>query len=221
MGKTIDMKGKRIGRLLVIEQCESKNNKAMWKCKCDCGNEKIVSGQSLRRGETKSCGCLHSEAMVKANHIHGMSKTKMHKTWRGLFQRCENPTASHYERYGERGIDICKEWKGENGFINFCKWALENGYSDNLEIDRIDNNKGYSPDNCRWVSHIENCHNRNARKDSKTGYSGVQERIMRSGYIKYRVSIVSNGKTINLGHYETLEEAITVRKKAEEKYWGK
>lgn len=219
--KPIDMVGQKIGRLIVIEQCESKNNKAMWKCKCDCGNERIVSGQSLRKGMTMSCGCLRNEVRRKAIYIHGMSQSKIHKTWRGLFQRCENPTASHYERYGGRGIGICEEWKGENGFVNFYEWSMKNGYSDNLELDRINNNKGYSPDNCRWISHIENCHNRNARKDSTTGYAGIQERVMRTGRIKYRVSITANGRRINLGHYETLMEAVKVRKEAEEKYWNK
>ena len=216
-----DITGKRFGRLVVIEQCESKNNRRMWKCKCDCGKEKSILGYSLTHGLTQSCGCLRDEKRKTSSLIHGLYKTRIHKTWRGLFQRCENPTASHYERYGGRGIRICEEWKGKNGFVNFYEWSMKNGYSDSLELDRIDNNKGYSPDNCRWVNHLENCHNKNNRRDNKTGYSGVQERIMRTGHVKYRVRITVNRVRINLGHYETLEEAIKVRKEAEEKYWGK
>ena len=144
------------------------------KCKCDCGKEKSILGYSLTHGLTQSCGCLRDEKRKTSSLIHGLYKTRIHKTWRGLFQRCENPTASHYERYGGRGIRICEEWKGKNGFVNFYEWSMKNGYSDSLELDRIDNNKGYSPDNCRWVNHLENCHNKNNRRDNKTGYSGVQ-----------------------------------------------
>lgn len=221
MGRVIDLTGQRFGRLEVIGREGNIDGKATWKCVCDCGNKTVVRGESLRRGETLSCGCLHTEVIKQVCTVHGMSKSKIHKTWRGLFQRCENPNSSHYERYGGRGIRICEEWKGEHGFINFYEWAMKNGYSDDLTIDRIDNNKGYSPDNCRWIPHIDNCHNRNARKDSTTGYPGVQKRIMRTGRIKYRANITAKGERFNLGHFDTLEEAIKARKEAEIKYWGK
>lgn len=216
--KNDDMIGMRFGKLVVIERADDEKGLTTWKCKCDCGNICNVPKKRLLNGYTKSCGCLRNENKYI---VHGKSKERIHKEWRGILHRCKNPSASHYENYGGRGITVCEEWKGTNGFINFYNWSMENGYSDNLTLDRKDNNKGYSPDNCRWVTHMENCHNRGARKDSQTGYPGVQLRKLRTGIVKYRVSITANYKRINLGHYDTLEEAVAVRKAAEEKYWGK
>lgn len=219
MGKIIDLTGKRFGRLTVIEKAEKKDkyNNIYWNCKCDCGNFRCVSTRNLNRGDTKSCGCLKHESKTT---IHGKYKERIHKEWRGILHRCKNPSASHYENYGGRGISVCDEWSGKDGFINFYKWSMENGYSDNLTLDRKDNDKGYSPDNCRWVTHMENCHNRGARKDSKTGYAGIYVRKTRTGSIKYRVCIMTNYKRINLGHFDTFEEAVSVRRDAELKYWG-
>lgn len=159
--------------------------------------------------------------MKKRNGIktHGLSKTRIHKEWRGVLHRCKNPSASHYENYGGRGIDVCEEWKSD--FMSFYTWSMQNGYDDSLTLDRIDNNKGYSPNNCRWVTHMENCHNRGARKDSTTGIAGVTIRILKSGKVKYRVNITENYNKIYIGQYDTLEEAINSRKEAENKYWGK
>lgn len=221
MSKVRDLTGQRFGRLIVIGDGIHKNWVHKWECKCDCGNVVFVATAHLTGGHTKSCGCLQKENTLKASFVHGKSKERIHKEWRGILHRCKNPSASHYENYGGRGITVCEEWKGENGFVNFYNWSMENGYSDKLTLDRIDNDKGYSPDNCRWVTHMENCRNRGARKDSVTGYAGVQERVMADGSIKYRVSITANYKRINIGHFSRLEEAIAARKAAEEKYWGK
>lgn len=219
MGKINDITGQRYGRLVVKEKVDIVNNRSMWKCLCDCGNEKIVRSHDLQRGSVKSCGCLRKEAQLKSSLTHGLSKTRIHKEWRGILHRCKNPTASHYENYGGRGIGVCEDWK--NDFISFYTWSMQNGYDDKLTLDRIDNDKGYSPDNCRWVTHMENCHNRGARKDSETGVAGVTIRTMKSGKVWYRVHITKNYNRIYIGKYDTLEEAITERKKAEETYWGK
>lgn len=219
MGKKLDLIGQRFGRLTVIGKDEIKNHRQYWLCRCDCGNEKIVSTHSLTKG-TQSCGCLQKERASKASITHGLSKTRIHKEWRAILHRCKNETASHYEYYGGRGITVCDEWKGENGFIRFYEWAMAHGYSDNLTLDRINNDKGYSPDNCRWVTHMENCHNRGIRYDSKTGVPGVQVRKMRTGEVKYRVHITVNYKRVNIGHFDTLAEAAEARRQAELKYWG-
>lgn len=220
MSRVIDLTGKKIGRLEVIEKTDKRNESGsiLWKCKCDCGNICYVPTKRLNNENTRSCGCLKRETRTT---VHGKYKERIHKEWRGMLHRCKNPSASHYENYGGRGITVCEEWKGTGGFINFYNWSMENGYADNLTLDRKDNDKGYSPDNCRWITHMENCHNRGARKDSQTGYAGIQIRELKTGAIKYRVGITVNYKRINLGHYDTLEEAISVRKAAEEKYWGK
>lgn len=149
------------------------------------------------------------------NLKHGLSKTRLHKEWRGILHRCKNQSASHYEYYGGKGITVCEQWV--NNFVNFYNWAINNGYDDSLTLDRIDNNKGYSPYNCRWVTHKINCRNRGLRKGNKTGYTGVAERKIKSG-VRYRAFIVIDNQNISLGHYDTIEEAYNARKKAEKYY---
>ena len=216
-----DLSGKKFGRLTVIKEIGFINNRVRWECLCDCGNVCQTTTHDLKSGKKKSCGCLKHDKMIEVFTTHGLSKERIHKEWRGILHRCKNPSASHYENYGGRGIEVCEEWKGENGFINFCDWAMENGYSDDLTLDRIDNDKGYSPDNCRWVTHMENCHNRGVRKDSVTGCAGVNPRENKNGTVVYRAYITTNYKRTYLGKFDTLEEAVSARKAAEDKYWGK
>lgn len=165
--KAIDLTGQVFGNLTVIARAENdKRNKARWLCRCVCGNEKIVNAKHLRSGDTQSCGCMQGvrdgvyRPLIE-RHTHN---NRLYHTWSGMHQRCERPSASSYEYYGGRGIKVCAEWTGENGFDNFQKWAISNGYSDDLEIDRIDNDRGYEPNNCRWVTHQENSFNRRPRK---------------------------------------------------------
>ena len=157
MGKKIDLTGQRFGRLIVLcEDRRSKNVHAHWRCKCDCGNEVTVNGNSLRRGLTLSCGCYHRERHT----IHGMSKTRLYRIWAAMLTRTgvyEGADEEIKRYYGDRGITVCDEWLI---FDNFCKWSLDNGYEDGLERDRKDNNKGYCPENCRWITHKENMCNR-------------------------------------------------------------
>lgn len=162
MGKFQDLTGQQFGRLIVIECAgKNKNNHYQWLCECTCEKHtrKIVSGGNLKQGYVKSCGCL-SENCV---HIkHGFSREKIYTTYRHMKDRCLNPKSQCYKDYGGRGIIVHEKWLGKNGFINFYNWAMENGYNDSLSLDRIDNNKGYSPDNCRWANqHTQNCNKRN------------------------------------------------------------
>lgn len=158
----IDLTGKRFGRLSVIEKSSSdKNGCPKWKCVCDCGNEVIVYGHSLRYGVTKSCGCLAKEKSSERLSVHNLSKNKLHSVWSNMKYRCTNPNAKAYKHYGERGITVCDEW---NDFLNFYNWAINNGYEEGLSIDRIDVNGNYEPSNCRWVtSEIQANNQRNNR----------------------------------------------------------
>ena len=160
MSRKIDMSGGRYGRLTVIKEAGRKRKEVLWECRCDCGRIAHVSGYYLRSGHTKSCGCLIPETSKKVNVTHGLYKTRLHCIYTNMKTRCYNPNYYLYHRYGGRGIAICDDWLGENGLHNFAEWSMKNGYSENLSIDRIDNDKGYSPENCRWVTMKQQQNNR-------------------------------------------------------------
>lgn len=157
-----DYSGERFGRLTVLSFSKKEKGRYFWVCKCDCGNIKEVCIRELKNGNTKSCGCLRKESpsRIKTNN---MSNTRIHQIYHNMKSRCLNPKNTRYRDYGERGIKICDEWLGKYiGFNNFCKWAFDNGYSENLTLDRIDNNGNYCPDNCRWAD--TKTQRRNSRK---------------------------------------------------------
>lgn len=167
--RLIDLTGKKFNRLTVLERVESKNKKTLWKCKCDCGNITIVETYNLRHGSTKSCGCYYKEQKNKFYQdciTHNKTHTRLYVVWAGMKQRCYCKTSLHYKIYGGRGITICDEWLGCDGFQNFYNWSMKNGYRDTgtkrnkITIDRIDVNKGYSPDNCRWVDYYVQANNK-------------------------------------------------------------
>ena len=168
-----DMLGLRFGRLTVIEEAEPRIKSdgihvIRWRCLCDCGNHVIVDGSLLRSGNTKSCGCLQREAASLSATTHGQSKTRLYRIWTGMKNRCNNKRDIDYERYGGRGIFVCKEWMSD--FLCFKEWAENSGYHDNLSIDRIDVDGPYSPDNCRRADcTTQNNNRRNTRYLSVDG----------------------------------------------------
>ena len=137
---------------------------ARWLCRCDCGTERIVSAHSLRNGSSQSCGCYHSDIMHdvgKVNVTHGMSNSRLYRIYKHMRNRCYNKNDARYKYYGARGIVVCDEWQK---FETFRDWALSNGYSDSLSIDRIDYNKDYCPNNCRWADDIQQSNNKSNNK---------------------------------------------------------
>lgn len=171
--KCVNLAGKRFGRLIAVEIIPTDTRKTFWLCQCDCGNTKKVRSDSLQCGAISSCGCLLREQARKnvvQNHKHKMSRTRIYTEWQGMKGRCYNEKSKNYPKWGGRGIKVCDEWL--NDFEAFRDWALSNGYSADLTLDRIDNDGDYSPDNCRWATNKEQCNNR--RSNIVVKYEGKE-----------------------------------------------
>ena len=201
--------GDKYGRLLNIAayvRCE--NGRWYHLMKCDCGTEKEVAGGELRKGAVKSCGCLRKEQKF----THGMTKTPEYWVWSAMRQRCENKNDANYKNYGGRGVSVCERWHDFEIFI------ADMGKRPNKKstIDRIDNDKGYSPENCVWTGRTNQSRNQRLRKDNTTGHKGVYKI---SGKEAYFSKITVNRKSHYLGYFKSKEEAIEARQKAEAKYF--
>ncbi len=171
MSKLIINEGDRFGKLVVIKEADKiilpsgQKNRAII-CRCECGNEKAIRLVHLVRGRIKTCGCL--------NEKHGLSRKPLYRCWRSIKERCYLETYINSDRYKDRNIQMCEEWK--NSFLSFKQWALNNGYDPSLRIDRINNDGNYEPSNCRFVTNQENVNNRETT--FKVNYNGIEYPFM-------------------------------------------
>ncbi|MEQ2424387.1 hypothetical protein [Enterocloster hominis (ex Hitch et al. 2024)] len=149
MGKFIDLTGQKFGMWTVLYYVGD----SKWQCRCDCGTIREVKGVTLRNQSSTNCGCVKRK--------HGMEGTKLYRLWSHMKERCDSPKFKSYKDYGGRGITYCEEWKE---FKAFMEWALQNGYQEEMTLDRINVNGNYEPSNCRFISNLEQQRNkRNSR----------------------------------------------------------
>lgn len=202
--------GDVFGRLRVISEAfPNKDGHYRVRCLCECGNESDVTTRQLHLSMVVSCGCKRLEGQYK----HGMYDTRPMSIYGHMKRRCTTPKEAHYEDYGGRGISYDPKWETFEGF-----WEdMGEGYSDELELDRIDPNGNYCKENCRWVDKYMQAFNTRKRKDNTSGKSGVYLNS-RSG--KWCAKISFEGRQISLGTYVSFEDAVKAREEAELKYYG-
>lgn len=209
MSRADNLQGKRFGKLTVLRRASnSKSGMTRWECRCECGNYTTVHSADLKRKDekqrTKSCGCLKfkQNGKAKQNGVY----SRLYAIYYSILDRCTNSKSRSFCRYGGRGITVCDEWA--NSYLCFYEWAVSHGYCDGLSIDRIDNDRGYSPENCRWADAYTQAANKGLRMDNKTGYRGVA----RSGE-RFKARVWSKGRALWHGTFDTASEASMARDK--------
>lgn len=212
-GKINNIKGKVFGRIAVIEfSHKDSNNKACWKCLCECGNEVILIGSDLISGNTKSCGCLKKDTVSARNTVHGLSNHPMYMVWLDMKQRVTNRNNTAYNHYGERGITICDKWMSFEGFYD----DMHSSYEDGLTINRIDPNGNYCKENCAWATGSEQGHFKRKKKGCSSQYVGVS---FNKKLLKFTAYISINEKREHLGcFFSEIEAAIAHDNRSEELY---
>ena len=197
-----DMTPKVIGETYLRKATETSPQRyryGLYECQY-CGREFEAGVQSVRIGTTKSCGCRHPCL------THGLCSHKFYGTWKQMVSRCNSPRNVNYKYYGERGITVCTEWLNLKTFLDWCDAT----YIEGMTLDRIDNDKGYSPENCRWVDASTQAINQRIQKNNKSGYTGVSWCKVR-GMWTIRIKIKTKYEC--LGHFEDLMEAVIFRDK--------
>ena len=208
MGIKKDLTDQRFGKLVVKEEAGvDKRGSYQWLCKCDCGKIKTIRSDQLCSGHTQSCGCLQKEKAT----THGMSKMRAYVSWSAMLNRCNNHSCQAYKHYGGRGITVCERWLKVENFI-----ADMGERPKRITIERIDNDGNYEPGNCCWATYTIQLRNQRITPRNKTGVRGVSWIKERK---RYRVDIMTHGKSSFIGNFKNLQQAIKARKEAELKYW--
>jgi hypothetical protein len=172
-------------------------------CECDCGRIIVTQESHIRSNSSKSCGCVGVKKSTQRATSHGQSTKRgrhhrIYVAWLNMLDRTRNPNTPNWKRYGAMGIRVCEEWS--KSFDSFLKWSLANGYQQHLTIDRIRNEEGYCPENCRWATRSVQCHNRKKRSGFTSRFRGVNKCGTGS---KWAASIRRNGKTWRLGTFSS------------------
>lgn len=181
-----DLLGRRFGRLTVIKfipQSERTVRQYNWWCKCDCGNEIKANAYKLRMGLQQSCGCLKEDMKTFIGDMslkYKYSNKRLYSVYKAMLDRCYNPDSREWHNYGGNGVKVYDAWLGEKGYDVFAEWAYSTGYDNNAKhgsctLDRIDNSKGYCPENCRWITNTEQQNNR--RNNVRVTFDGKTQTV--------------------------------------------
>jgi hypothetical protein len=206
----IDLTGQKFGKWTVLKRVADKGKNRRWLCKCECGTVRIVGGRHLTSKTSQSCGCVLRKGENHPGFKHGDSqhKSRLYKIWCEMKARCSCHSNSSYKRYGERNISVCPEWIDD--YTAFKHWALSNGYSPELSIDRINNDGNYEPSNCRWATPTVQANNR--RSTRKIEYQGIIDSL--KGHCQ-RLHVNYNSVKTRLSRDWTFEEAISGQRNKE------
>lgn len=196
MSKALDIAGKTFWRLTVIKRVENdRHGKTMWLCKCECGNELVSNGAHLKKGHSKSCGCLQKETIKYLATTHGKCKSPEYRAFKNMLLRCYDEKSKGYENYGMRGIAVADIWR-----YDFSQFYQDMGPkpSPQHSIERMDVDGNYEPGNCKWATNVEQSRNRRIKLTNKTGVTGVQFDRQKQKYIS---KITVDKKTLHLGGF--------------------
>jgi len=200
--------GKKFNSLLVLRESDNRRGqKTRWVCLCDCGKESTVIGSNLTNGHTKTCGCARK---YSPGYDEFGKKTRLYRIWSAMKGRCSCKSNAKYSYYGGQGVTVCQEWVDD--FVNFYNWAIKNGYSDKLTIDRKNPFGNYEPSNCRWATSI--VQGVNKKRKPSTGVSWNKRRQ------SWRARVNLQGKEVFSSAFKDYDEAVAAVVAARHKYYS-